>query len=554
MKKHSLLVLLPFALIVTGCGGLGKGSIFNEKFMKRNFGNLETKYEREAPHKVSLDLGTGVTAVVPAQAGILTVSKDENKGYFSVYANKYVLSVDNYDAVGGMSIIHNNTLDRNFFVGKKTADEVTTGAVYDDDANKLYEGKMGNVSISYHYLDMGEIEGNEEVLVKINIDGVAKSYVTYNLDGSLKQILSEEEYISKNPYLVDGFNLAEYGHKDILLTTSYEPGIGYRYAAFNTKKGKFISSFVTPEDYAALFVIGDSVIYQTVKEVEERAKKYDFYDVDMMGVGRKYNYETYSVNYMNGKQSKINTKFVLNSLDDNYDLYNKKGIFEYEYAEGVRTVGKDKVLSKERRSLIFNEKLKEVADVTGVRFSSLEEVSENLYQNNAGVIYDEKLKEVGYINSVHNDFHIVNYNGVFGLVDHTGKVAYRPVALDLEYLGDGYYYALLTDKVQILKMNDKEKVEIVKEVLSSDYEFDYITASSLHLAFVNSEAKEFILDVTIGQMTEAPVPETTDTFVSSFADSFIADTLAMTADVYKSGDAYYAIRCSTKTAYSYPKF
>ena len=556
MKKHSLLVLLPFALIVTGCGGLGKGSIFNEKFMKRNFGNLDEQYEREALHKVSLELGTGVTAVTgAAQSGILTVSKDENKGFFSVYANKYVLPVDNYDTTGGTSIIHNNSLGRNFFVGKKTVEEVTTGVVYDDDANKLYEGKMGNVSITYHFLDMGEIEGNEKTLVKVNVDGVTKAYATYNLDGSLKGILSEEEYINKNPYLVDGFNLAEYGHKDIIMTMSFEAGVGTRYAAFNTKKGKFISSFVVPDDTAAMFVLDDFVIYQRIMEVEERAKKYDFYDLDPTTYeGKKYNYETYSVNYMNGKQSKINTKFVLNSIINSFDLYNKKGVFEYEFFEGIRTVGKNKVLSTEKRSLIVDKKLKEVADVSGVAFDTLFEVGENLYQNDYGVIYDEKLKEVGCINSVNNDYHIVNYNGALGLVDHTGKIVYRPVAQDLEYLGDGYYYALLTDKIQILKMNDKEKVEIVKEVLSKDYELDYISASSLHLAFENSEHKEYILDVTSGEMTEAPVPDAADTLVISFAGSFIDSTLSIQAEVYKSGDTYYALRSSTKTTYSYPKY
>ena len=216
MKKHSLLVLLPFALIITGCGGLGKGSIFNEKFMKRNFGNLETKYEREAPHKVSLDLGTGVTAVVPAQAGILTVSKDENKGYFSVYANKYVLPVDNYDAAGGMSIIHNNALDRNFFVGKKTADGVTTGVVYDDDAICLHD-------LLEHYLrfvdpysidKQGHDEGHqyrsgvyyEDLLDGVEIDSYFSSHLEKGYAIEVMKLCNffpaesyHQDYLDKNP-------------------------------------------------------------------------------------------------------------------------------------------------------------------------------------------------------------------------------------------------------------------------------------------------------------------------------------------------------------------
>ena len=552
MKKHSLLVLLPFALIVTGCGGLGKGSIFNEKFMKRNFGDFRTsKYESEAPHKVNLDFGSGVTDVTHKGSGILLVTKGEERGLFSVHNGKFVLPVDKYDAGDeNTQIISNGSLGKKFFVGRKTVEEKVYLSVYDDEANKLYEGEDGVVSITANIMNRNEIEGNEYSMAKVNIDGVMKACAIYNVDQSLKEILTEEQYANKNPYYVSGIRMSNYGHKEIYMAISQEVDVGTRCSAFNTKKGKFVSSFVIPDDVVCTITIGDHIIYQKVRQCNERDKKYDFTTTP---AGDKYNFETYSVNYLTGKETKIKTKYFFGNVNDDLDLVNNKGIIKYEYLTGVYEVGKDKILSREAKGLVFNEKLKVVADVSGIDLTTLYNAGDYYISDN-NVVYDSKLKEVGKFNSVSNDWHIVQSNGGYGLVDHTGKFIYRPTAQMIELISEGYYIAYYANKIQILKMSDKEKVEVSKEILATDYTFSDYTYSMVHIILENSEHKLFVLDLSSGSISELEVKGETDTLVGSYSGSYLGESLETEGSIYKSGDSYYVIRSSIKVTFSYPKY
>ena len=96
MKKRSLLVLLPLAIIASGCSGnLKKGSIFNAKFMKQNFASapVAVGYEYKAPEKVDLNLGEGVTVskYMGGTYDVLTVIKDDVKGYYCLTTNTFAI-------------------------------------------------------------------------------------------------------------------------------------------------------------------------------------------------------------------------------------------------------------------------------------------------------------------------------------------------------------------------------------------------------------------------------------------------------------------------------
>lgn len=549
--KKSFLFLLPLAMIAVSCNGLQKGNIFNEKFMKRNFAEREVATESfEAPRKVTLDLGAGVTAVADqGTQGILTVSKaDDNKGLFCVYNNKYVLPVDKYDA-GSLNVVSDNTINRKFFYGKKTVDAKQTIYVYDEDGNKLYEGEFGALNVIGSQIARSEVEGNEHSVAQINVGGVTRAYAIYNVDRTLKEVLSEEDYLNKHSYVVNGINLSAYGHKDVILTQSAQAGIGTRYAAFNEKKGKFVSSFVIPNDAAMTIRVGNHMFYQTIKPLNEREKKYDFYNPDD---DTKYNYETYKVDYMTGKQSKINTKIIFAAMTGMRDLYNNKNFIDQLYINGIREVLKGKILSSRSYGYVLNDNLKKVADVSGINLNSLKEFGD-YYISNANIVYDSKLKEVGQSTSAVTDKHIVAYGGGVGLIDHTGKFIYRPVAQQIVALTKGYYVALFANKLQVLKMSDKEKVEIAKEIESTQYTYTAQTKSKAHVALANNEAKAFVLDVTSGEVTEAPVKATEDVFVTQFSAKFNGGSLEAEGTVYKSGESYYVLRDSTQFAYSYLK-
>lgn len=549
--KKSFLFLLPLAMIAVSCNGLQKGNIFNEKFMKRNFANREVAAESfEAPQKVTLDLGAGVTAVADqGTAGILTVSKaDDNKGLFCVYNNKYVLPVDKYDA-GTLNVVTNNTINRKFFYARKTVDAKQTIYVYDEDANKLYEGEFGALQIVGSQIARSEVEGNEHTVAQINVGGVSRAYATYNVDRTLKEVLSEEEFANKHPYVVNGERMSAFGHSDIILTQSAQAGIGTRYAAFNEKKGKFVSSFVIPSDALIQFTIGNHMFYQTIKSLNEREKKYDFYNP---GDDTKYNYETYKVDYMTGKETKVNTKIIFAPMTAMRNLYNNKNVVDSVYISGVREVLKGKVLSQTEYGFIFNENLKKVADVSGIALNTLREFGD-YYISGENIVYDSKLKEVGQSTAPGTDKHIVAYGGGWGLIDHTGKFIYRPVAQQIIAMTKGYYVALFANKLQILKMSDKEKVEIAKEIEATQYAFNSQTASNAHLILNNSEAKAFVLDVRSGEVTEKPVKATTDELVTQFNNSFMGNSLEVEGTVYKAGESYYVLRDSTKYEYSYLK-
>ena len=546
--KKSFLFLLPLAMIAVSCNGLQKGNIFNEKFMKRNFANREVAAESfEAPQKVTLDLGAGVTAVDDQGAeGILTVSKaDDNKGLFCAYNNKYGLPVDKYDA-GSLNVVTNNTINRKFFYAKKTVDAKQTIYVYDEDGNKLYEGEYGVLNIIGSQIDRWDVEGNEHSVAQINIAGITRAYAIYNVDRTLKEVLTEEDYANKHPYAIDGERLTAYGHKNIILTQSAPTATGTRYAAFNEKKGKFVSSYVIPTNADFTVRIGDHIFYQTFETLHERDKKYDFYDED---TNTKYNYETYKVDYMTGKQTKINTKFILAPVTRN--LYNSKNVVDLAYLNGVKEVVKGKLLSQESYGFIFDENLKRVADVSGINLNTLREFGD-YYISGSGVVYDSKLQEVGQSTSAVADKHIVSYGGGWGLIDHTGKFVYRPVAQQMVPMAKGYYVALFTNKLQVLKMSDKEKVEITKEIESTQYIYTAQTKSKAHVALTNT-VKAFVLDVTSGEVTEAPVKATEDVFVTQFSAKFNGGSLEAEGTVYKSGESYYVLRDSTQFAYSYLK-
>ena len=563
--KKSLLLILPAALIVAGCSGnLKKGDIFNEKFMKQNYSVNEVTVENEGWHKTLLNLGSDINAVAPVATanvnGILRVEKTDGKvGLYSTYEDRFVLPVDTYD-VGSAEAKHysNGAIQMNFFMGKKTVETVTTIYIYDEYGNLLYSGNSGAVSFNGGVIGREDRKNDEHIAINVRVGGQIKVTATYNIKNELKEVLSFEERAEQYEYTFDGTNLKMYGHEELISTFSQQPGIGIRYQVYNTKKDKFISSFVVPENItpAEPLMVGDHLIYQVIKELHEREKKYDFYDEEQ---GMKYNFETYRVNYLTGKEEKINTKFVFSLLQPRQTLLDKKGEYKYEYLNGVREIQKDKTLSLQRRAIIVDEKLKEVADVSGINLSTanIKPFGDYYIANDTNTIYDAKLKEVGKLqNAVAPDKHICIRENGYGLVNHVGKFIFSPGARNILPLMKGYYVASFDGNFKVLKMASEDKVEVVREFSETEYPMWYQDSSTQHLYVLDKENVAYVYDIVSNQLTKAETIDPINDHLVGEWDGvqLVNDSIDATISIYKNGDNYYMYRTMSKTIESFPSY
>lgn len=556
MKKHSLLMLLPFALIVTGCNGLGKGSIFNEKFMKRNFGEAITyKYEYSAPEKIELNFEEGVTPAETPEGDLFQVSKDGAKGFYSVLNNSYPiplsLGLTNDLFINDASTPNsskNPSVKIRVMGGTKNVDGNVVLFIFDEYGNKLYEGNDAtDISFSANFVSRKEAEGNERVEFKVVLDDVEQAFAYYNVDGSFKEVLTREQYFKKNPYTQYGASLAEFGHKELRYKV-VDTGTGRRCAVFNTEKEKYVASFEIPKD-ASYTIIGDKIVYQVAELLPDRSEKYDY-----SSGNKKYSVSTFSVNYSNGNVKEIKTKFVFSSaLSTKYDYANGNGINKYKLFEQIQMIDKDKALSPIERDVILNENLKELADVTGTQFKSLTPFVGKYYVNETyTTIYDSKLREVGKLRgSVTEGTKRVVKDSRYGIINHKGEYIEFPVYLSINPLGVTEHYLLETDTSwKIVKVTEKEKIELIKEFSKDDVKTPQLLLK--YEKFIRkSDSKAVMFDVTTGEeVSVLEAPEGSTLKYSTVAVSFSSTEIGYIEGYEKDGK-YTVIVTKLKTAVDY---
>ena len=175
-------MLLPFALIVTGCSGnLKKGSIFNEKFMKRNFGaEVEETHEYVAPEKFELSLNEdGQTANLTSVGDLIEVAKDGVLGYYSLTTNSYVLPLS-LGITSGRGYVNVSTsgYQLRLIYGTKTVEDKETLYVFDELGNKLYEGAKGSLSYGMSKIPQYDVKGNERFLLEVRVNNALEAAVS----------------------------------------------------------------------------------------------------------------------------------------------------------------------------------------------------------------------------------------------------------------------------------------------------------------------------------------------------------------------------------------
>ena len=547
MKKHSLLALLPFALVLTACGGsLKKGSIFNDKVMRRNFvGHIETKHEYVAQEQVEVNLEDGVTGeTVAAQRDLLKVTKGDYAGYYSLLTDKYLLPLSleldkttvNYYANGYYRILF----------GSKTINEKEVMFIYDDYGNKLYEGEKFNPTCAASLVGAQEVKENERYRLEVLNSGVPMAFAYYNIDGSFKEVLTREEYYEKNPYLGYGAHMAYYGHENLIRNEKYYND-ERRVTVFNTKKGKFVSSFAIPESASFVQIIGERYIYQTFEILPDRAKKYD------VSVGdSKFSVNTYSVNYLNGKVKRVKTNLVFPG-GTIMAVLNAKGIQQYMYIEGMQFIDKDKVLSPVTRDIIIDQNLKEVADVTSVHFTSLNRFgATDYYVNSEHIIYDSKLREVGFVRGISASAGPIIREGEYGLINHKGEYLtdpkYTQVAISAE---DHYYYLYSPESWKFVNVNENEELVDIKEISADDYNKGTYF-KKYHEFTRKSDSKVIVVDAITGEERDKILQP--DGSVAQFENQTATrtfQTIDAKFSLFKKDDKYIVIRTIDKPIRSY---
>ena len=554
MKKHSLLMLLPFALIVTGCGNLSKGSIFNEKFMKANFGEEYTKSsELVAPQRVDLALGDEINAFYPASGSnndLIFVRKTDGKsGWFSVIENKYVLPLDDYFS-SGSGIKTASGFSLRFPYNYKVVDGKEISYLYDEYGNKIFEGEGFGIALSKKDLTpLTDSDAATLVTVKKTVygDQVPVAFAYYTINAQLKEVISAEEYFKRHAYSLENTeSLAQYGHPELIHTYTTLGNV-IRCQTFNVEKNKFVATYTVPNG-SNFFRVGDYWYYQVETQVHARESKYDYLDNTT-----KKNIETYRVNYLNGKVSSINTKIVFSKTGTRSTLLDTKGNETLIYFANAKEILKDKTLSTTPRNIILNEKFKEVADVSGIDFKNIKPMGKYWRLNN--IVYDSKMKEVGYLASVESDDgRVTALNYGYGLVDYTGKYIVNPEWANADILDEKYYLFYNNDLGKVYKIENEKAVELCSLDLTKYTPVGY-TASNAHVIFEEVESsKNVVIDITNGYKTDLVEPGTGDVYVFNVNISSKREgTLKYGARVYVNSGAYSVIYSATRTSLALAK-
>ena len=561
-------MLLPFSLIITGCGGLKKGSVFNEKFMQANFGDkIEKAYEFVVPQKADLALeGTFNDPYFPTNPDtgaqhkyLMFLRQGDKSGYFSVVENKFVLPLDNYYE-SGSSVKKANGFDLLFLYNFKFDEEnVRTSYLYDEYGNEIFVGENGangdgGKSLWVYKETFEAPEGSDlKTLIKVckgtQYNNVPVAFAYYTVDAKLKEVISAEEYYKRNPYMaMKEQSLAEYGHPELTLLF-HNSGGAVNYYVLNTEKQKYVSTFSTPAS-ANIIAFSDYIFYQVEKKPHEREDSaYTYYDG-----AEKVNLETYRVNYLTGKEEKIKTDFVLNTIvsPTKVAIKDEKGNKTLLFLANTRQIEKDKSLSTIRRSVILDKNLKEVADLGGIDFLNIKPFGDK-YWTVKYVVYDSQMKEVGYLPDLTNvNTPRIAYDGGYGLVDYTGKYIVNPSWGMIQKLDIGEYYYASNAKVhKVFKVEDEKAIEVGSLDIEK-YTPSAATGSNAHMIVHDIEAdKDLVWDMRNGTFSDIVEPGTTDNHWTIQSVTACEGTLTVQGNIYKKDGSFFAITSATYITKSY---
>ena len=571
-------MLLPFSLIITGCGGLKKGSIFNEKFMQANFGEKIAKaYEFVAPEKVDVTALEGTYDAGPYYAShkvngvdhyhkyLMSFKKGTKFGYFSAIENKWVMPFDEYYESGSKVITAEGFHLLFLYNCKYDAEDVRTSYLYDEYGNEIFIGENGVSGDGYSifaYKQEIQVEEGSDVKTLIKFCkgsvgyNVPVAFAYYTVDAKLKEVITPEEYYKRQPYMAEideaiaskgSMSLAEYGHPELRMLYQTNNGqINYR--VFNTKKEKWVSSF-SVRSTADLIAVDDYIYYQVPKYPHEREDTYTYFDEDS-----KVNLETYRVNYLNGKEEKVKTNFILSSAVTPIKrvLKDGKGVNSFVYLANSRQIEKDKSLSKVRRSVILDKNFKEVADVNGIDLTNIKPFGEK-YWTVKNIVYDSSLKEVGFL-ALSNDASAprIAYDGGYGLVDYTGKYIVNPIWDSIQKMEFGeYYYATSAKVVKIFKVENEKAVDVASLDLEM-YTPVAPSGKSAYLVVNDIEAgKNILFDMRTGSFSDIPEAGIVDATYNLTEVSAREDTVVFEGALYRTGPTYFLIRSATNITCSY---
>ena len=568
MKQRSLMMLLPFALIVTGCSGnLKKGKLFNEKFVKQNFlPEVTAKYEYANPEKINIDFGEGtsVSKFYPGGAiDVFKVTKDDKEGLYSIATNRFVIPLD--AGVTPTDVNSGSPQQRpdriKIYKGTKEVDGKTYTHLFDDYGNKLYEGTVGGpLTVTPSFVPKSERESKGYLAQKIVVGSSFVAVAYYNVDRTFKEVITAEEYFKRNPYSSYGISLEEYGHPELLRHKDEHSG-GTRYSIFNTKKGKYVSSYVIPDSALCVRTMGDHVIYQTRNQLPSRAEKYD------VSIGEdKFNYETYSVNYLTGKTSKIKTNFLLNTAankdaEDEVSQKNAKGVIKYTFMSQIQEIGDNKAVSLVKKDVILDEKLKVVADVTGVDYESLTLFDSKHLVSSKGVIYDFELKETAMFEKAdEDDYNVATVNGKKTIISATGKYLVEPIYNSIKLLSEDKYYLLeLDNEYKFGKLTNEGEVNVYGSILKTDYtvyntDNKYGNFEKFKVFIKNSDSSKVTFDAATGEIIDV-AREAGDSAINLHTNAPVkelASSLLFYGSLFKRSDgSFYMIRHQQKINYEY---
>lgn len=561
-------MLLPFALIVTGCNGnLKKGKLFNAEFAKQNFFREEiaTNYEYHNCEKVDLNLGDGVTAVkyMGGTSDILTVSKAGAHGYYNTATNKFVIPLSE-----GLTLDSVLTPDESlkWYSGWKLVDGQKIRMVFDDYGNKLWEGTIASESVPWAvgFRRVDRYEFGEKICFEAKVEiGSNNNYVAvayYNVDRTLREVISIEEY-NKRQYEKNtiGESLARYGHSDLHLIKETAGG-GTRYVVYNHEKAKVVSTYVVPDSVVWSKTIGDRVLYQIRNTLPQRAKKYD------VSIGEnKYDYETYSVNYLNGKVLKVKTNllFFTDVVVNSAVQKDGKGFEKYLYLDQIQEITENKVASPIKKDIIVDEKLNVVADVTGIGYASLAPFDKEHVVSSKNVIYDLELKETGFYERSNLDpVNVATVNGKKTIINYAGKYLVQPIYDKITEVAEGKLYLLESPtEYKFGKLNDNGEVDLYGTLLKSEYE-EFVGSEQPQVAKYRvftkvSDLSKQIFDATNGEKVELVQPLAGSTplsfpmMQSKCSYKALLDSIDIYAEVYEKDGAYYMIRQYQKITYDF---
>ena len=550
--KKSILLMLPLALTIGSCScssNLDKGSIFNENFMSNNFGNewAEPTYEETVMKKTDLALGENIATVnVSAADGVLSVVDSEGKeGLFSLALKQYVVPLGSHELV---DIANAGGDIEYYYYVDKTPDEkfVLTGV--DFKGEQVYQTEVADAATGGLIADVERIaytdRAEKEVLLAHLYDAAnpVGKYFIYNDDLSVKESGDYYEYAASHRFEK---LYREYGHRELGRVIS----TAGRYSFYSTKDKKYVSSFYF--DAAAYkYTAGDWMVFQRAIELEERATEYDYYSN-----AKKYDLETYRINYTTGAREDIETKISILThqpqLDTKelFDDSKDNKVKRYFYQEDCYLINENKTIEPIQRSLILNDKFEQVADVSDIGFGDLTKWG-NCYYAPDGFVYDANLHEVAYIEDLEDaeaDNHIVEVNAFYGLVNTKGESLLAPTAFNAKRVATiekaDIYVLEAKESLDLYKIDEKEALTKIASFSKETYK-DIKNADTIltYGVITDVDDKDHLLNFATGEVTDIVMPE--DTFVLSTEAQLNYKSIDLSAAVFKTESGYYMIENS----------